>query len=337
MAKRTGGRGQGKATRAESSGVDEDDAAEPSDQVPSSKPEPPRARSRKIGERSGDEAPAAGLYLVATPIGNLGDITERALTLLRGVDLIVCEDTRVTAKLLARYAIAARTLPYHEHNAERMRPELLRRLAEGQSIALVSDAGTPLVSDPGYKLVRAAIEAGHAITALPGASASLTALLLSGLPPDRFFFAGFLPPRSGERRRELETMAAIPSSLIFYESANRLGESLADMAAVLGDRPAAVARELTKLHEEVRRGTLAALAAHYAQAGPPKGEIVVVAGPPLEEAASISAADLDATLRQALARMSLKDAVAAVAATTGRPRREVYARALALAGTDPAA
>jgi 16S rRNA (cytidine1402-2'-O)-methyltransferase len=217
-----------------------------------------------------------------------------------------------------------------------MRPELLRRLAEGQSIALVSDAGTPLISDPGYKLVREAIAAGHAVTALPGASASLTALLLSGLPPDRFFFAGFLPAKSGERRRELASLAGIPATLIFYESANRLPDSLADMAEQLGDRPAAVARELTKLHEEIRRGPLASLADHYKLTGPPKGEIVLVVGPPLAMAGTLSAADLDKALRQALSQMSLKDAVAAVAAATGRPRREIYARALALAGADPA-
>ena len=338
MAKRAGGgRGRGKATRAVSSGVDEDDAAKPSGQVRSSKPEPahplpPRGDDKKIGGGS----PMAGLHLVATPIGNLGDITQRALELLRRVDLIVCEDTRVTAKLLARYAISARMLPYHEHNAERMRPELLQRLAEGRSIALVSDAGTPLVSDPGYKLVREAIAAGHPVTALPGASASLTALLLSGLPPDRFFFAGFLPAKSGERRRELGTLAGIPATLIFYESANRLAESLADMTELLGDRPAAVARELTKLHEEVRRGSLGSLADHYGAAGPPRGEIVIVVGPPLAGAGAVSTADLDTALKQALAQMSLKDAVAAVAAATGRPRREIYARALALAGADPA-
>lgn len=337
MAKRAGGgRGRGKATRAVSSGVDEDDAAEPSDQVRSSKPEPTHPLPTRSDEKKIGESPMAGLYLVATPIGNLGDITQRALDLLRRVDLIVCEDTRVTAKLLARYAISARMLPYHEHNAERMRPELLQRLAEGRSIALVSDAGTPLVSDPGYKLVRAAIAAGHAVTALPGASASLTALLLSGLPPDRFFFAGFLPAKSGERRRELGALAGIPATLIFYESANRLAESLADMTELLGDRPAAVARELTKLHEEVRRGSLGSLAGHYEAAGPPKGEIVVVVGPPLAGTGAVSAADLDTALKQALAQMSLKDAVAAVAAATGRPRREIYARALALAGADPA-
>jgi 16S rRNA (cytidine1402-2'-O)-methyltransferase len=320
-----------------SSGVDDDDSPEPSGQVRSSKPEPAKPRPRRHDGETIGGGSIAGLHLVATPIGNLGDITQRALDLLREVDLVVCEDTRVTAKLLARYSIAARMLPYHEHNAERMRPELLRRLGEGGSIALVSDAGTPLVSDPGYKLVRAAIAEGHAVTALPGASASLTALLLSGLPPDRFLFAGFLPARSGERRRDLGRLASVPATLIFYESANRLSESLRDMAETLGDRPAAVARELTKLHEEVRRGSLLALATHYETAGPPKGEIVIVIGPPLEGADVVSAADLDAALTKALEQMSLKDAVAAVAAATGRPRREVYARALALAGTGPAA
>jgi 16S rRNA (cytidine1402-2'-O)-methyltransferase len=295
-------------------------------------PSLPRNENEKAGG-----GPIAGLHLVATPIGNLGDITQRALDLLRRVDLVVCEDTRVTAKLLARYAITARMLPYHEHNAERMRPELLRRLAEDGSIALVSDAGTPLVSDPGYKLVREAIAQGHPVTALPGASASLTALLLSGLPPDRFLFAGFLPARSGERRRDLGSLAGVPATLIFYESAHRLAESLRDMADMLGDRSAAVARELTKLHEEVRRGALVDLADHYDKAGPPKGEIVIVVGPPAADADRGSAADLDAALSQALTQMTLKDAVAAVAAATGRPRREIYARALVLAGSDPRA
>lgn len=265
----------------------------------------------------------------------MGDITLRAIETLRQVDLVACEDTRVTAKLMARHGIQARLVPYHEHNAERMRPELLRRLAEGEAVALVSDAGTPLVSDPGYKLVRAAIEAGHPVTTLPGPSAALAGLLLSGLPPDRFLFAGFLPAKAGERRRTLNELAGVPATLIFYESAQRLAECLADMAERLGDRPAAVARELTKLHEEVRRGGLADLARHYGEAGPPKGEIVLVVGPPAAEAEAeaVSPEDLDARLKAALMRMSLKDAVAAVTAATGRPRREVYARALALAGS----
>jgi len=277
----------------------------------------------------------AGLHIVATPIGNAADITLRALDVLRGVDLIACEDTRVTGNLMARYGIGTRRLAYNDHNAERMRPRLLERLRGNGRVALVSDAGTPLISDPGYKLVRDAIAEGLAVTIVPGASATLAALALSGLPSDRFLFAGFLPNRSPARRRALAELAAVPATLIVFESARRLDAALADMAAVLGDRPAAVARELTKRFEEVRRGSLRELAAHYAAASPPKGEIVVVIGPPSavppqEDAAG--AATLDDMLRDALAGASLRDAAAAVAIACNLPRREVYARALALAG-----
>ena len=268
---------------------------------------------------------------MATPIGNLADITLRALETLRGADAIACEDTRVTAKLLNRYGIDKPLLPYHEHNAAQMRPELLRRVAAGQAVALVSDAGTPLVSDPGYKLVRAAVEAGLPVTALPGPSAVLTALCLAGLPTDRFLFAGFLPNRQAARRAELAALLHVPATLVFFESPQRLADSLADMAAALGDRPAAVARELTKAFEQVRRGGLAALAAHYAEAGPPKGEVVVVVGPPAAEAAA-GEDQVDAWLRDALARLPVKEAASEVAAASGRPRREVYQRALQLKG-----
>src|SRR5215469_583515 len=273
---------------------------------------------------------APGLYLVATPIGNLADVTLRALDVLHRADAVLCEDTRVTAKLLARYGIAATTQPYHDHNAERVRPAVLARLKTGAVLALVSDAGTPLVSDPGYKLVRAALAEGIAVTVVPGASAALTALLGSGLPPDRFLFAGFLPPKAAARQRTLDEIKDVATTLIFYESAPRLGESLADMAAILGPRPAAVARELTKLHEEVRRDNLAALAEHYSVAGPPKGELVVVVGPPMP--ATATDAELDRALGAALARKSLREAVDEVAAVTGARRRQVYARALALKG-----
>ena len=273
---------------------------------------------------------APGLYLVATPIGNLADITLRALDVLRGADVVLCEDTRVTAKLLARYGIAVTTQPYHDHNAERVRPALLARLKSGAALALVSDAGTPLVSDPGYKLVRAALAEGVAVTVVPGASAALTALLGSGLPPDRFLFVGFLPPKAAGRRRALDELKDVAATLVFFESAPRLAESLADLAAVLGPRPAAVARELTKLHEEVRRDDLAALATHYQTAGPPKGELVLVVGPPPPAAASES--DLDRALGVALAHKSLREAVEDVVAATGARRRQVYARALALKG-----
>jgi len=281
-------------------------------------------------DRVGRSKPAGGLYLVATPIGNVGDISLRALEVLRGAAVVACEDTRVTGKLFALLGLAAPLTPYHEHNAERARPALLARLREGQVVALVSDAGTPLVSDPGYRLVRACIDEGLPVTAVPGASAALTALQLAGLPTDRFLFAGFPPSRSAARRAALAEVAAVPATLVFYESARRLAEALGDMAAVLGDRRAAVARELTKLFEEVRRGTLAGLAAHYAAAGPPKGEVVIVVEGP--GAAAPVAADLDAALRAALRHASLRDAAATVAAATGLPRREVYARALELAG-----
>jgi 16S rRNA (cytidine1402-2'-O)-methyltransferase len=285
--------------------------------------------------RSKPDGPlAAGLYVVATPIGNAADITLRALDVLRRVESIACEDTRVTAKLAVRHGIATPRLPYHEHNAERMRPILIDRLKAGAAIALVSDAGTPLVSDPGYKLVRAAIGEGIAVTTLPGPSAPLAALVLSGLPSDRFLFAGFLPPKETARRRLLQSFAAVEATLLFFESGPRLAASLADMASVLGDRPAAVARELTKLFEEVRRGGLGELAAFYAAAGPPRGELVVVVGPPPEPAPVTDEGALDAQLDAALATMSLRDASEAVAASTGLPRRTVYARALDRAGRD---
>jgi 16S rRNA (cytidine1402-2'-O)-methyltransferase len=268
---------------------------------------------------------------VATPIGNAEDITLRALRVLAGVDVIACEDTRVSVKLLRRHAIATQRVAYHDHNAEMMRPKLLARLEAGESVALISDAGTPLVSDPGYKLVRDAVARGIKVTVLPGACAPIAALVLSALPADHFFFAGFLPAKQQARRRMLETLKPVPATLLFLESPARLAASLADMAAVLGDRPAAVARELTKLFEEVKRAPLKTLAASYAAGTPPKGEIVVVVGSPLEES-EVSADALDAALTTALAAMSLKDASLAVAAATGLPRRAVYARALALAG-----
>ena len=269
---------------------------------------------------------------MATPIGNAEDITLRALAVLRGADAIACEDTRVTAKLLARHGIAAPLLAYHDHNAERMRPLLLERLRQGDAVALVSDAGTPLVSDPGFKLVRAAIAEGLPVTTLPGPSAALAALVLSGLPSDRFLFAGFLPPKPTARRRTLAELGTVPATLVFFEGASRLAPALGDMAETLGDRTAAVAREITKLYEEVRRGSLRELATHYAASGPPRGEVVVVVGPPPAEAPAMTEDALDARLQAALAGMSLKDASAAVAAATGLKRRDVYARALALAG-----
>lgn len=284
------------------------------------------AEGRPLGRGS---KPAPGLYLVATPIGNMGDITYRAVEVLRAADLVACEDTRVSGKLLTRLGLDRPMMPYHEHNAERARPQLLARLKQGAVVALISDAGTPLVSDPGYRLVRACVAEGIAVTALPGASAVTTALQLSGLPNDRFLFAGFLPSKAHGRRQTLRELAAVPATLVFFESPNRLGESLGDMAAILGNRPAAVARELTKLHEEVVRDTLFALANRYHDAAP-KGEIVVVVGPPNADP-DVTPEDLDARLRAAVeSGASVKDAAALVAAETGHPRRELYARALRL-------
>jgi len=271
-----------------------------------------------------------GLHVVATPIGNLRDITLRALEVLAAADVIACEDTRVTGRLTQHYGLATPLTPYHEHNATEARPRLLARMAEGQAVALVSDAGTPLISDPGYRLVRAAQEAGHTVTALPGASAVLTALAGAGLPTDAFLFGGFLPQKQGQRRSRIEALRAVPGSLVLFETGPRLAESLADLAGILGSREAAVCRELTKLHEEIRRGTLPELVAHYAQAGAPRGEIVLVIGPPAADALP-DAAETDRLLTDALARLSVKDAVAEVAQATGQKRREVYQRALALA------
>lgn len=278
------------------------------------------------------EAPAlaGGLYLVATPIGNLRDVTLRALEVLASADMIACEDTRVTPKLLNHYGISTPLTSYHEHNAAAARPKLLARLAAGEAIALVSDAGTPLISDPGYKLVRAAREAGHAVTALPGASAALAALTVSGLPTDRFFFEGFLPVKEGQRQARIAELARIPASLVLYETGPRLARALTDLAAGLGAREAAICRELTKLHEEVRRGDLAMLASAYANVAPPRGEIVIIVAPPMAESGIMNADELDELLRRALWRVSVKDAVSEVAAATGRPRREIYQRALTL-------
>jgi 16S rRNA (cytidine1402-2'-O)-methyltransferase len=270
------------------------------------------------------------LSIVATPIGNAGDVTLRALDTLRRVTAVICEDTRVTAKLFAIHAIRTPMVAYHDHNAERMRPQIIARLKAGEAMALVSDAGTPLVSDPGYKLVRACLEAGIAVTAMPGPSAMLAALVLSGLPTDRFYFAGFLSHKSGARRTEIEALRSIPGTLVIFEAPPRLAECLGDLAELLGDRPAAVMRELTKRFEEARRGRLSDLARCYAEGEAPKGEVVIVVGPPEANAQMLGDAEIDALLRKALADASLRDAVDAVAAATGMNRRAVYRRALAL-------
>jgi len=274
--------------------------------------------------------------LVSTPIGNLADLSARAVATLRAADLVLCEDTRTTARLLTAHGIEARTTALHEHNEDARTAQVLALLREGRRIALVSDAGTPLVSDPGYRLVRAAIAAGLPVSGVPGANAALLALTLSGLPPHPFLFLGFPPPRQAARLAAFATLraaerAGLTATLIWYEAPHRLAETLADLAQSLGPRPAAIARELTKRFEEVRRGPLPELAAHYA-AHPARGEIVILAGPPSAEDAPV--ADPDALLRAALATHTLKEAVAQVTAATGLPRRQVYARALALAPRD---
>src|SRR4051812_41041413 len=247
---------------------------------------------------------APGLHLVATPIGNLRDITLRALETLAAADVIACEDSRVTRKLLDHYGITTPLTAYHEHNAAAARPKLLARLSAGEAIALVSDAGTPLISDPGFKLVRAVCEAGLPVNAAPGASAALAALAVAGLPTDRFFFEGFLPPKDGQRRTRIAELANIPATLILYESGPRVGRTLTALAEGLGARPAAICRELTKLHEEVRRGDLAALALAYDSAAKHvaeiRGEFCIVIAPPAADAGRPDADEVDALLRRAL-------------------------------------
>lgn len=267
-----------------------------------------------------------GLYLVATPIGNAADITLRALEILKSADLVLCEDTRVSGNLLNMHGVQASLQPYHEHNAERVRPMIMKRLKQGEIVAMISDAGMPLVSDPGYRMVEACIAESIPFTAAPGPSSSLTALVLSGLPTDRFFFQGFLPPKSGARKKALAEIAAVPTTLIFLESAKRLAASLTDMSEVLGPRPAAVGRELTKFYEEVRRGPLDELAAHYREKGPPKGEITLCVGPPLPPQAP-SEEELDALLADALKTQSVKQVATRFAAETGLARRDLYNRA----------
>ena len=274
--------------------------------------------------------PVPGLHLVATPIGNLGDITLRALETLAGVDIIACEDTRITRRLTERYAISARLVPYHEHNAATARPKILERLAQTASVALVSDAGTPLISDPGFKLVREACAAGHAVIAVPGASSVLTALSVAALPTDRFFFEGFLPAKETARRRRLAELSKIDATLVIFESGNRVQDSLRDLAAIMGDRDAAICRELTKLHEDITRAPVAELA-RDADRLETRGEFVLVVGPPAPGAKIMAESDLDDLLRSSLRHDSVKDTVAHAVELSGRPRREVYARALELA------
>lgn len=300
----------------------------------SAPPAPGRAPSyAAFGLRAEAEPLSPGLHIVATPIGNLKDISFRALSTLAAADVVLAEDTRTSKTLLAHYGIATPLLPYHEHNAAQMRPKILEKLRQGGKLALISDAGTPLVSDPGYKLVAEVVAEGLPVTGIPGPSAVLAALVLAGLPTDRFFFEGFLPPKSAARKARLTELAAIPGTLVFFESPRRLAEMLSDAAAVLGARSGAVARELTKYYENVRRGPLPELAAHYGEAEEARGEIVVVIGPPDASAAAAQGDTLDEALRAALAKVSLKEAVAQVAAASGQPRRVVYARALELTRT----
>ena len=306
---------------------------------PAQKPGGDRQRAltfTAFGLASEVEPVAPGLHIVATPIGNLRDITIRALATLAAADAVLAEDTRVTRTLLAHYGITTPLLAYHEHSNDAVRERMVGRLRAGEALALVSDAGTPLVSDPGYKLVQAAIAAGIPITPVPGPSAVMTALVAAGLPTDRFFFEGFLPQKAGARRNRLEALIRVPGTLVLFESPHRLPEMLADAAAVLGpDRPAAVTRELTKFYETIRRDTLGALSERFAQDGAPKGEIVVIIGAATtpERTAEDDTA-LDALLRTALERHSIKDAASLVADQTGQPRRLVYARALVLARSE---
>lgn len=280
------------------------------------------------GEPAGKLEP--GLYVVATPIGNLGDLSRRALATLAAVDAVVCEDSRVTGLLLHRFGMERPLLVYNDHTAARLRPELIARLRRGAALALVSDAGTPTISDPGYRLVKEAHEAGVAVRAVPGPCAPIAALSIAGLPTDRFLFAGFLPPRREARRRALAELRTVPATLLLLERGTRLADLLADAAEILGDRPAAIARELTKLHEELRRGRLAELAA-AASAGPaPKGEIVLVIGPPEEPAAEVGDAAVETALLEASARLPPGRAAREVAAATGRPAEELYRRLLEL-------
>jgi len=270
-----------------------------------------------------------GLYIVATPIGNLGDITIRAADVLRRAQLIAAEDTRVTAKLLNHLGVKAPMTSYHDHNADRVRPELLEK-ARDMAVALVTDAGTPLISDPGYKLVRTAHETGISVTTLPGPCAAVAAMTVAGLPTDRFLFAGFLPPKTAGRRKVLEELKPVRATLVFYETGPRLADTLGDIAAVLGEREVAIARELTKLHEEVRRGQAGALAQALAASSPPKGEIVLVVGPPVEEVFTAEA--IEDRLKAALETMTVKEAAKHVAAQTGGNRQELYKLALGLTG-----
>jgi 16S rRNA (cytidine1402-2'-O)-methyltransferase len=287
-----------------------------------------------FGLRMEAEPITPGLHVVATPIGNLRDVSFRALATLAAAQAVIAEDTRVTKTLLAHYGVSTPLVAYHEHNAELMRPHLIARLERGAALALVSDAGTPLVSDPGYKLVSDALARSIHVLSVPGPSAVLAGLVVAGLPTDRFFFEGFLPSRSAARRERAAELASIPGTLVIFESPRRIAETLADLALVLGDRQAAIARELTKQFETVRRGRLLELAAALATEPPPKGEIVLLVGPPESGGPTLSDEELDDRLKKALETLSVKDSAAMVSAQTGVPRRRAYARAIELAGKE---
>jgi len=297
----------------------------------SSSPDYPKLGQIAV-EASGNEdacKPQAGLYLIATPIGHLGDITLRALATLAKVDLILCEDTRNSGVLLQAFGIKRPTFSYHDHNADSRRPEILRRIVKGEAIALISDAGMPAIADPGFKLVRDCREAGVCVTVIPGANAAITAVAGSGLPTDQFYFSGFLPPKSVARKKEIAALKSLAATLIFYESPQRLGACLADLAEILGPtRSAVIARELTKFYEETRSGTLGELAAHYC-AHEAKGEIVILVGKGSEE----NSMDIDALLAERLKHLTVRDAVAEVAEMTGGAKKEIYARALLLSAS----
>ena len=270
------------------------------------------------------------LYLVSTPIGNLGDISERAKQVLGSVDLVACEDTRTSGHLFSLLGISvAAMIPYHEHNADTMRPKLIEKMKHGVKIALVSDAGTPLISDPGYKLVRECHENGIMVTTVPGANAVLSALQLSGLPSNAFYFAGFLPPKATARRKALQALKNLPATMIVYETPNRLQDMLADIGDVLGDRPVAVVRELTKKFEEVRRGSVSELQTYYAQNGEPKGELVLVIGGAADQAESWTEEQVSELIIQTLKAHSPRDTADRVAAVTGLPRKQIYKQVLA--------
>ena len=270
---------------------------------------------------------APGLHLVATPIGHLADISLRALATLARADVVYCEDTRHSRTLLAHYAIRVPLRPYHEHNAEEQRPRILADLERGRAIALISDAGTPLISDPGFKLVRDAAAAGHTVTAVPGPSAALAALTVAGLPTDAFLFAGFLPAKEGARKSRVAELSIVPATLVIFEAPTRAAATLADLHDRMGNREAAMARELTKLHEEVRRGTLAELAADAAR-NPPKGEVVIVVAPAADEA--VTDTEIADRVKAALESLSLRDASKVVAETLKVPKARVYDIALGL-------